>query len=219
METSDYYDRFWRGARVETWDPRALERAHLAFRLLTKRGGTLLDIGCGRGVAAGFFRDRGFQVKGLDISPEAVRITSERGIEAEMFNITQDELEGKYDVITCFEVLEHVVDPLGALVKMKRVLKNSGEMVISLPNDFHLLRRFQILFEIGRFAGYDWPHVRFFNPREAYRLLKDAGLRVGGRLCVPLAPPRRRVLSRINYYLAQVWPGLLSYAYIFRLTQ
>ena len=219
METSTYYDRFWREANVETWDPRARERAELAFRLLTKREGSLLDIGCGRGIAASFFKEKGFQVKGLDVSSEAVRVTREKGIEAEVFDITNDNLAGDYDVITCFEVLEHLVDPLKALEKIRGALKANGEMVISLPNDFHLWRRLQILFGMSRFGGYDWPHIRFFDRREAYRLLEASGLRVEGVRFVPLVPPRMRTLSRICRHLARLCPDLFAIAYVFRLTR
>ena len=209
----DYYDKYWREIDAPIADARSLERIKLAVEMLPERNKKVLDIGCGRGISALFLKNMGCEVKGIDISEEAVKHTKDKGIDAEVIDITIEELKGKYDIITCFEVLEHLTNPLGVLMKIKN---NAETFIISLPNEFHIVRRLQILFGKQDVGGYNVPHIKFFDRRMAYQLIQDAGLKVSGIKYVPIFPPRTRIVNKIGRFMAKVSPDLFALSFIFK---
>lgn len=219
MKQREYYEHVWRQRtqkEVEMLDQRTLERAKLAAELVTLSSGTILDVGCGSGVTASLFKDMGFRVRGIDISSKSLRLASEKGIDVDLVNLEYDEISGQYDVILCLEVLEHLFDPLGALIKMKGCLKLNGQMILSLPNEFHIVRRLQILVGQQDFSRHDWPHLRFFDRRAAFRLADAAGLRIDSMRYVSLFPPRWTGVQSLGKALTLIRPTLFSLAFVFR---
>jgi len=212
----DFYEEYWITRDTTKSDQRTIQRAKLISRLITKTSGSLLDVGCGKGIISEFFYKKGFDVKAVDISSEAVKFTKERGIDAMVCDIEKEEIKGKYDVILCIEVLEHLIDPLGVLKKLKGSLKEDGEIIISLPNEFHIIRRLQILFGKQDFSKYDWHHLRFFDKKEANRLITDAGLCIKSVVYLPLMPPRMFGANSLGIFLAKLYPSLFSFSFIFR---
>ncbi len=204
------FDRYWHTRDLDKADLRSQQRSEIAFSLLGKKSGKLLDVGCGRGWNSVFFQQKGFQVSAVDISSEAVAITKQRGIPVRILDLEQDELSGNYDVILCLEVLQFLVDPLRALKKLRAALNDRGELIISLPNEFHILQRLRILFGRPNFGGYEAPHLRLFYPAEIRRLIQNAGLNIVSARPVSLMPPDRGLLSEIGDRLARFWPGLFS---------
>ena len=76
-------------------------------------GGSLLDIGCGMGLAMQYFKKRGLNTYGFDPSEKAVEYCKKNELE-----VIHAGLEGidvfkgkKFDVVTLFNVLEHLPDP------------------------------------------------------------------------------------------------------------
>ena len=114
-----------------------VERYNFACRIV--RGKAVLDIACGAGYGAKLMADAGAErAIGVDISTDNVdyangvyaceRTTFLQG------DITNFDSGGPYDVITCFETIEHVEDYKGALVNLKRLLAPDGKLLISSPN-------------------------------------------------------------------------------------
>lgn len=209
-EKQTKFDLYWQTRNLEKTDLRSQKRSEIVLAMLGKRAGKLLDVGCGRGWNAFFFRQKGFEVKAIDISPEAVETTRKRGISARIFDLEQDELTDAYDVILCLEVLQFLVDPLKALRKLRGALQHEGELILSLPNEFHLLRRLKILFGRLDFGGYNAPHLRLFYPAEIRRLMRDAGLRIISARPVSIIPPHLRLLCKLGDLLARLFPSLFS---------
>lgn len=119
------------------------------FGLLPKdpEGKRLLDIGCGVGDIAYYLKRRGFSVKGIDFSKVAVQKSKEKGIDAGICDVDQVGLpfEGdSFDVIWATDVIEHVFDPMNLISEMARVIKPSGEIFITVPNDFNVYARLLI---------------------------------------------------------------------------
>ena len=221
MESRDY-DRYWQERDLERARARSQARARLALRLLSdargeKRGRRLLEVGCGPGWALEVFRESGYDVRGVDISPRAVEMGSRRGLEMETLNLELDEIPGGYDVVVALEVLEHLVNPLQVLEKLKAALVRGGHLVVSLPNEFHLGRRLSVLCGRPGFGGHDDPHLRFFDEVHARRLFAASGLRVLERLSDSIAPPRWRLLKNLSRALVRVLPGPLALAHLFLL--
>jgi len=96
----------------------------------------LVDIGTGPGTFLLVAKQRGFSVKGVE--PTKLAAEKARSLSVDMFNgviedfaATQDE---KFDVVTSFEVMEHVPDPISMLKAIRAILKPDGIFVFSVPN-------------------------------------------------------------------------------------
>ena len=145
---------------------------HLAFLArLPGRGGSLLDIGCGEGTFLATAEPRYAAVAGIELDPNAVE-RAQRRLGDRVRALAIDELEGTanaYEVVTMFEVLEHVSDPLGALRTAAAVLRPGGTLVVSVPNRLRL----------GADADdTDWPpnHLTRWTEQALRRALTAAGL-------------------------------------------
>ncbi|HEY44239.1 MAG TPA: class I SAM-dependent methyltransferase [Anaerolineae bacterium] len=101
----------------------------------------ILDIGCGEGALVKEYRDRGFDIVGLDINYE-----SEYVIRGSVLNLEFS--DKSFDLILLLDVIEHLVftDQEIALQEIARVLRPGGELLISLPNLAHLASRFFFIF-------------------------------------------------------------------------
>lgn len=211
-----YYDRFLDQWDSETFDVRSAERMDLA-RPLMAPGGSLLVVGVGGGHEPLRFREWGYDVTVLDVSPAGVERAGKLGLEGIQADLEGDPVPGRYDQIACFEVLEHLRDPPVALAKLRDALAPGGHLFVGLPNEFHAVRRLQVLFGRPDFARYDWPHLRFFHMRECRRLFTDTGLEVCAVRSAPLVPPRMRWLRSLGRLLCRLWPQMFACSYVFKL--
>lgn len=140
--------------------------------------GRLLDFGCGGGVFLERMHRQGWQVTGLDISPEAVhRVRHDLGLSAVLGTLPHPELKpGAFDVVTMWHSLEHVHAPVEVLREVHRLLAPGGKLVIAVPNIDSLPFRW-----FGQsWFGLDLPrHLIHFTPWTLQLMLERAGFRVG----------------------------------------
>lgn len=96
--------------------------------------GSVLDVGCGTGEFLTYLKERRpkLTLKGLDGSEESVRMTRQRGFDAEVVNLLSGVIPEKADFLTCFEVLEHIPDAEVALRAMRDACRE--RIYISVPN-------------------------------------------------------------------------------------
>jgi len=152
-------------------------RAVMAAR---PQGQRLLDLGCATGNFLHMMqRSSQWQVKGVDPSPEATRYARERrGLDVFTGELTEARYpDGYFDVVTLWQVIEHLHDPKGTLSEIRRILKPGGLLLISTPNlqswDARLFGRY--------WAGLDAPrHLYVFSSQTLGRLLNATGFRVDG---------------------------------------
>jgi SAM-dependent methyltransferase len=96
-------------------------------------GGELLDVGCGNGELMEFARPY-FQCEGLDCSEIAAERSRERGFRVISSTLEEAEIPDlRYDVVTMDAVLEHLLDPVLTLVRINRMLRMGGVVVIKVP--------------------------------------------------------------------------------------
>lgn len=204
------YDRYWQTRDLARAEARSRRRARLAVGLLGSRRGALLEVGCGPGWALEVFRESGFEVRGLDLSEVAVEAARGRGLDVVQADFLASELRAEADIVVALEVLEHVLDPLLALGRLAGAVRPGGRLLVSLPNEWHLLQRLRVLAGRPSLGGHDDPHLRHFGLADARRLLRAAGLCVEASAWDGLAPPRWRALKRLSEPLASLWPGLFA---------
>lgn len=114
--------------------------ASVISRYLADEGGgrapRIFDVGCGTGEMVDMLRGFG-AVSAIDSSPEAVRHCRERFAGAVSVAVGQvpDDLPppGTADMVTAFDVLEHLDDDLGALRAIHLVLPEDGILVVTVP--------------------------------------------------------------------------------------
>jgi SAM-dependent methyltransferase len=133
-------------ACAERFDPATMNGLiaadHLARYWLAARltgGLEVLDAGCGMGYGAEMIARAGAsRVAGIDLAPEAIAAASERAGEVAEFqvgDVSDPPFEGgSFDVVVCFEVLEHLEDPEPAITALKGVLRQGGLLIASSPN-------------------------------------------------------------------------------------
>jgi len=148
-------------------------------KYLPVRGaGRLLDFGCGSGTFLQRMHGSGWQVTGIDIAAVAVeRIHNESGLHALVGSLPHPELTaGSFDVVTMWESLEHVHNPLEVLRAAHQVLAPGGQLIVAVPNIDSLVYRW-----FGRdWYGLDLPrHLTHFNPWTLHMMLNRAGFRAG----------------------------------------
>lgn len=105
-------------------------------------GKTVLDVGCGGGILAESMAREGAVVTGLDMGAEPLEVARmhalETGVKLDYIQQTvEDHAEthaGKYDVVTCMEMLEHVPDPRSVVHACARLVKPGGEVFFSTIN-------------------------------------------------------------------------------------
>lgn len=215
QETGLFFDRFWEKQEVDRVDRRTGQRWRLLERCLgTSFGKKVLDVGAGRGLVSRRLSERGFEVGSCDVSSEAVALMKRGGLKAFVFDMEADELEEKYDSIFCLEVLQYLRFPEKGVLKLKNALHPGGRLVISIPNEFHILRRLGIFFGSTGWAGIQTPHIRFFDQTTARHLFKNSRLEVLRMIPVTLCPPGR-VGEGLAQILARLFPNLFSLSLIF----
>lgn len=148
------------------------------------KGLRILDVGCAAGAMGAVLLARGaLEVIGLERDARAATIARTR-----MSAVHQVDLDTRptlpypdafFDVITCADVLEHLVDPGALLAHLRRYLKDDGLLVCSIPNVRHESVVLPLLIN-GRFpyadAGIlDRTHLRFFTITEFAAFLANAG--------------------------------------------
>jgi SAM-dependent methyltransferase len=97
--------------------------------------GRLLDVGCGRGdLAAGFLR-YGWQVDGLDVSSSAVESARAIGVAAIRGTLDDAPWTGEsFDAVLFSHSLEHIHDPLAALMRAHELLRPGGALAVAVPD-------------------------------------------------------------------------------------
>jgi 2-polyprenyl-3-methyl-5-hydroxy-6-metoxy-1,4-benzoquinol methylase len=128
--------------RVVPWgDP-----GHFAWHLARYRfavpfvaGKRVLDVGCGEGYGSALLAEHATRVVGVDYSPVAIRhANSAYGSQTLSFRVADatelPEDLGVFDVVTCFEVVEHLVEDEKLFAGVARVLAPGGTFLLSTPN-------------------------------------------------------------------------------------
>lgn len=190
-----------------------LARYRFASQLVN--GKRVLDIACGVGYGSAILADAGAEhVVGVDRADIAIEraksMYSRPSIRYQVGDVyaLEPAWTGSFDIVVCFETLEHLSDPARALDAFAGALALSGILVISVPNDlstgavneFHLQH-----FTHDRFAHLLRKHfssVRFFTQHisMASVVVDSSGLTLGADLS--LLPEATDTLANSPYFIA-----------------
>jgi SAM-dependent methyltransferase len=149
------------------------KRGDIVAQASGRRSGSLLDVGCATGAFLAAMRRRGWCVQGVEPNPSAATIARCRGLQIHHATLeTAGLAPGQFDVLTMWDVLEHVPEPLATLRAAAQVLKPGATAIIRIPSPLGL--------DAGLFGRY-WTGLDI--PRHFWLLtwakLKAMLLRVG----------------------------------------
>ena len=117
-----------------------IARYHFARRLA--RGRRVLDLACGAGYGAALLAEAASAVTGVDVSADAITYAREHYDAGNLgfleSDATQVDLpDASFDLITAFELIEHLEDWRGLLGEARRLLAHSGQFIVSTPNKLY----------------------------------------------------------------------------------
>jgi 2-polyprenyl-3-methyl-5-hydroxy-6-metoxy-1,4-benzoquinol methylase len=165
-------------------------------KLLPEKG-RLLEIGCAMGTTLNDFRERGWQVIGVEPEKWTAEIARSRyGLEVISAPYQEAGLPSEsFDAIVMLHVIEHVSDPFGSLRDVAKLLRPDGYLVLETPRydtlTFRILR--------GRERSVIPQHLHYFTRKSLATISQDAGFRV-----VRVETVGRTVtLDRLCFYLAK----------------
>ncbi|MDF7681156.1 bifunctional 2-polyprenyl-6-hydroxyphenol methylase/3-demethylubiquinol 3-O-methyltransferase UbiG [Enterobacteriaceae bacterium ESL0689] len=103
---------------------------------------TVLDVGCGGGILAESMAREGATVTGLDMGTEPLQVARlhalESGVQLDYVQQTVEahaaQYPGRYDIVTCMEMLEHVPDPQSVVRACAQLVKPGGHVFFSTIN-------------------------------------------------------------------------------------
>ncbi|HEY2477630.1 MAG TPA: class I SAM-dependent methyltransferase [Solirubrobacterales bacterium] len=171
----------------------------------------VLDVGCGAGALGAALREeRGIEVVGLELSPDAAARARDRldaVVEADLDQLDDLPFErGSFDAMVFGDVLEHLHDPHRLLRVLRPWLDDDGALVCSIPNVAHWSVVLPLL------AQDRWPyadaglldrtHVHFFTLTEAELMLRECGFALESAATTNLSQAPPPALDHLTRFLA-----------------
>lgn len=146
----------------------------------------VLELGCATGRLSRVLRERGCEVVGIEIDPDAAKLASEVCDAVIVGDIEQLDLAvelgaQQFDVIVAADVLEHLRDPAEVLTQLRQFLAPGGYVVVSAPNVAHGSVRLALLqgsFPYSDLGLLDDSHLRFYTRASLVDMIEQSGFDV-----------------------------------------
>lgn len=142
-------------------------------KYVSKESVHILDIGCGNGEFLFQLQKRGYRnIFGIEANNYGVK-----EFDIQLCNVSYEKLpyaDGSFDVVTAWEVFEHLENPYFCIREIYRILKPGGLFLLSMPNLFHLESRL-MFFKKGEFRR--WNESNDHKTVFSHALFKKAFLR------------------------------------------
>jgi 2-polyprenyl-6-hydroxyphenyl methylase/3-demethylubiquinone-9 3-methyltransferase len=174
-------------------------------------GKSALDVGCGAGLLAEPLARLGARVTAVDAAPELIEVAKAhatgQGLDIDYRAIGVETVEGRFDLITAMEVIEHVADPQSFVDDLSKRLAEGGLIIISTPNKtaWSKLLTITLAEGFGEIPKGTHDFEAFIDPETMRGLLAHAGLEVIDFEGIAISPTRGLHLSEnlgLNYLVA-----------------
>ena len=173
----------------------------------------LLDVGCGTGDFLYSCLKKGWQINGIENNKNA-----KNNSRTEVSSFIFDDFEflksqpERFDIITMWHSLEHILDLKQTIVDMKKLLTNKGVIVVACPNH----KSFDAIFYKESWAAYDLPrHLWHFDKDSISKLFVEHNMQLTKTLPMYwdsfyISILSEKIISKKNKFLKGVIVGLLS---------
>jgi 2-polyprenyl-3-methyl-5-hydroxy-6-metoxy-1,4-benzoquinol methylase len=136
----------------------------------------VLDVGCGNGAFLKAAIAAGYQAEGIDVSPAAVAHCQKAGLQARVGDFTEMSFDGGFDLVTMWDVVEHLRVPAIFLSRARSLLNDDGVIVLKIPGfNRGTLRAVSVVKHFARSILGAPDHVQYFNERSCQRMLERCG--------------------------------------------
>jgi 2-polyprenyl-3-methyl-5-hydroxy-6-metoxy-1,4-benzoquinol methylase len=140
-----------------------------------RKNNEILDVGCGEGHFISVAKSMQWHITGIETTPYAVEICKKFGLNVMHSGLLGINLQRDYyDIVTMFEVLEHLESPKKYLNKINSILRRNGILIITTPN-FNCLARLLLK---ERCNIIHKQHLCYFTPNTVKSLLKECNFKV-----------------------------------------
>jgi 2-polyprenyl-3-methyl-5-hydroxy-6-metoxy-1,4-benzoquinol methylase len=137
--------------------------------------GRLLDIGCSAGNFLNMARTSGWKTSGIELNQKEAVISAQRGHEVFQDFIENIDSRQKFDVITMWDVFEHIKNGHKTLSQIKSRLNPKGVLFMQIPNSHALAARI-MQNRCKMFDGLE--HVNLYNPPTIQRMAEMNGFKI-----------------------------------------
>jgi 2-polyprenyl-6-hydroxyphenyl methylase / 3-demethylubiquinone-9 3-methyltransferase len=184
---------------------------------------TVLDVGCGGGILTESMAKRAGQALGIDLAARPLGVARLHALEAGIANVEYLEIAaealaaeqpGRFDVVTCMEMLEHVPEPGSIVQACAALAKPGGWVFFSTLNRNPKAFAFAIVgaeYVLGLLPKGTHEYARFIRPSELARFCREAGLALERSRGLEYNPLTRRYKlsddTSVNYLVACRKPG------------
>lgn len=177
-EQRDFYDKKY----AEAWlhETNSYYEWILSLAMRYQKSGRFLDIACGEGFVLNAAESKGFETHGIDISKVAIKKAKKLCRKTKFRMSSADDMPypaNHFNILTCLGSLEHFADQKKSVAEMKRVMKNGGVLVATLPNKKYIGDIIKGKF-YKKVQTHDQPLERFYTVGEGKKLFEENGLKV-----------------------------------------
>ena len=166
-----YYDKYKNLGKEDVFDPITSDRCQDLLRWFSGfvTGREVLDVGCGLGQFVEVANKSGWKAEGLELSEGAVDFARRHGLAVRNLDFFSEEIKpNSYDLVTLFEVIEHVPNPAEFVRRAEEVVRPGGLVYLTTPN-FASIDRFLL--------GKHWEiihreHLTYFTSRTLHSMVK-----------------------------------------------
>lgn len=152
-------------------------------------GKQVIDVGCGGGILAESMAARGADVTGIDLAEKSLKVAQlhllESGNKVDYRLIAAEEIArekpGRYDIVTCMEMLEHVPDPASIVRACAQLVKPGGHVFFSTINRNPKSYLFAVVgaeYLLNLLPRGTHDYAKFIKPSELARYCREAVLAV-----------------------------------------
>ena len=188
-------------------------------------GKTVIDVGCGGGLLAESMARKGARVKGIDLAEKSIGVARLHGLESGVtvdYEVIATEAiaerePGRYDLVTCMEMLEHVPDPASVVAACAKLAKPGATLVFSTLNRNPKSFLFAIVgaeYILKMLPKGTHEYAKFIKPSELASYARAAGLELRQLIGMTYNPLTKvYALNRdtdVNYIMAFTKPAAQS---------
>lgn len=170
----ELYQKFYKVETIHWWFSARREIIYdfIINFIKLNNNSNILDYGCGTGGILEIISKKFQNIYGTDLSKSAIEFCKKRNL-SNVFHLNDINLKNYnqfFDLITVLDVIEHIDDDIGTLVKLRKYLKSKGLVLITVPAYQFLFGPYDILTQHKR--RYTKKHLSKIVTQSGYEIIK-----------------------------------------------
>ncbi|TAL61181.1 MAG: class I SAM-dependent methyltransferase [Bacteroidetes bacterium] len=155
---------------------KTFNRWYAAFApfLMTHRG-KAMDVGCATGRFLNILKNKGWEANGIELDVDRYNALLAKKFRVKNIPIEDYDRNEQYELITLFDVIEHITHLDACFKKLNLMLSDKGSIVMVTPNIESFQKK---LFGKKWFQFKPWEHISYFSPKTVHRLAERFGFKI-----------------------------------------